>query len=78
MWVYEGDSEVDDVSESMENGVWCKRGSYVGRSGSFLLDLVMELLVQNVWSEQDWREEMIQDMFRIKEEIRGDAEEMGW
>ena len=37
----------------------------------------MELLVQNVWSEQDWREEMIQDMFRISEENRVDAEEMG-
>ena len=71
MWVSGGDSETDDDSDNMEKGVWCKRGSCVGKEREFLLDLVMELLVQNVWAEQDGREEMIQDMIRIEEEIRG-------
>ena len=62
----------------MEDGVLMQARILCWKEWEFLLGLVMELLVQNVWAEQDLREEMIQDMIRIKEEIRGDAEEMGW
>ena len=78
VWVYGDDSEADDDSDGMENGVLMQARILCWKEWEFLLGLVMELLVLNVWSEQDLREEMIQDLIMIKKENRDDAEKIVW